>query len=137
MGSDHLPFHIALFLRIDLINAFLHRIKISEKHLKYLTGSFSEKADTILAGVADISDENPIAQYEFFIKFILDIAHSFAISSGWGDRARNRPHPHAQSSTGALPEIGRQHTRPAAPWWSDECGEAVARKKTPWESLAL
>lgn len=115
MGSDHRPIHVALSLSADLINVFSHRINIPEKHMKYLCGSLNERADGILSGVADISDQDPIAQYEFFIKSILDVARSLAVPSSQEGRARGVPRSHPQPSSVAPPGARVRRARPPAP----------------------
>lgn len=74
--------------------------------------------------MAEISNEDPIAQYEFLIKSILDVARSLAVTSGQGSCAES------QSRSSNLVRAGRS-TRPVAPWWNDGCGEAIVGRKIP------
>ncbi|XP_077257951.1 uncharacterized protein LOC143895046 [Temnothorax americanus] len=118
-GSDHRPIEITVNANIKTNNIFSHKHKFSREQFKCFTQALETRADFIKSSVLNITDNEPIAQYDTFFDLLQKCISDFSPSSNNS----------AANNYSNLNELNKKH--PPSPWWNADCEEAIkSRKKT-------
>lgn len=125
-GSDHYPINIFIFLQIKYIEAFSHKIKIPDKHLKDFTLALMYSVEAINNKIREIPNDKSLEQYDFLTYSIIEIAHNYSSSTQRPDSSNP---PSSTIPRSPTPRVRSRKTSPPSPWWNNKCYEAVTRRK--------
>jgi len=126
LGSDYIPSIITVNHPIQSRSFFSHKLHTSKINRKFLFSTFS----LVFPSLSNHLDSviSPIEKYDIFCNFLKDTItsllpeknKSFTNSSPAQGCKENKSNNRVQSS---------QLIRPPAPWWNEQCSEAVELRK--------
>ncbi|EFN62498.1 RNA-directed DNA polymerase from mobile element jockey [Camponotus floridanus] len=124
MGSDHIPTIISFSLPIQSRSFFSHKLPSSKIGRKTLSAAFSLSFSSLSESIDQAT--SPSEKYDIFCSFLVDTINSLLPAC----KSSNLTSPQLQQKNSLLTKSHSSHlTRPPAPWWNDQCSQAVELRK--------